>query len=56
VNDQDDQSDDAAEDGCLMEVGGTLCSSSLTVDAVDLVSLNVGSPIPAAWRSGLRRG
>jgi pimeloyl-ACP methyl ester carboxylesterase len=48
VNDQGDQSVDADEDGCLMEVGGTLCSSSLTVDAVDLVSLNAGSPIPAA--------
>jgi len=48
VNDQGDQSVSSDDDGCLMAVGGTLCSPSLTVQAVDLVSLNAGSPIPAA--------
>jgi len=48
LNDQNSPSDNPDDDGCLMEVGGTSCSSSLTVQAVDLISLNPGSPIPAA--------
>jgi pimeloyl-ACP methyl ester carboxylesterase len=48
LNDQGDQSFNVDEDGCLLEVGGTLCVSSLTAQAVDLLSLNPGSPIPAA--------
>jgi len=48
LNDQGAQSGSADEDGCLMEPGGTLCGSSLSVQAVDLVSLNANSPVPAA--------